>query len=126
MAFYESSKVRENLTESTSDTTFDTLISDKGTEADNWVVSKLREIYVLSGRIQELPIFSISGGTVNGSTAPQYINDLATNRATYLAFIVLKQFEAVKEYKETIKEQIEAIKADLAVVEETNVPVAVV
>ena len=126
MAFYVTASVRENLTGSTSDTTFDTLITNKGTEADNWVVSKLREIYEKSDKIKELPIFSISGGTINGAAVSQDIKDLASNRATYLCLITLRQFEAVKEYKEAIMEQLATIERDLQTKELTFIPAGVV
>jgi hypothetical protein len=126
LAFHETNKVRENLTLSTSDSTFDTLIGNKGTEADNWVVDKLTELYERSDKITELPIFNISAGTVNGATAPQNIKDLATNRATYLCLINLRQFEAAKEYKEHIMEQLATIERGLQSKENIHIPAAII
>lgn len=126
MAFYTTNKVRENLTGSTSDSTFDTLIGDKGTEADNWVVAKLTEIYERSDKISQLPIFSISGDTINGATTPQDIDDLSTNRTTYLCFVVLKQWDAVREYKELTEEQLATIERKLQTTENAFMPAAVV
>lgn len=126
MAYYELAKVREDLTGTTSGTKYDMLIANKGTQADEWVVSQLRKIYEISNRTKELPIFDITNGKVNGSAAPQYIKDLASNRTAYLCLIAIKLFDVVKEYKEMIKDQLETIKADLETNEDTNIPFAIV
>jgi hypothetical protein len=104
----------------------DDLIHAKGTEADNWLVRKFTEIYEGSGQIKALPLFDITAGTINGTAAPQDMKDLASNRATYLVMLVLRQFEPAKEYKEHAVEQLQAIERGLPTSENVNATAAII
>lgn len=126
MAYYEEANAWQNLTGDSTDNTHEALTDEKGPEADNWVVRKLTELYEKSDRIKELPIFSISAGTINGSTAPQDIKDLASNWTTYLSCIALRQFEAAKEYKGMALDQLKTIETGLQNAENIFTPAAIV
>lgn len=112
------------MTGATDNETHDALISNKGTEADNWGVDKLREIFELAGKLKALPIFDISAGTVNGSTCPQDIKDLCTNKATKECFLVLRDYQAVAEYEKKVQDSLTTVQRALHTSQDTATPYA--
>ena len=100
MAFAEQAKVRMALTGTESDTTFDTLIGEKMTEADNDIADMLYVAAQKWGKKQALPAVDISNGQIGGVSVPQNIKDAASNLAAALCYLTLKQFDTYKTYKE--------------------------
>lgn len=100
MAFAEQAKVRMALTGTESDTTFDTLIGEKMTEADNDIADMLYMAAQKWGKKQALPAVDVSNGQIGGVSVPQNIKDAASNLAAALCFLTLKQFDTHNAYKD--------------------------
>jgi len=100
MALAEQSRVREIVTGSTTDTSYDTLIAAKMTEADQQIKDELFLAAKKLGNVKSLPIIDTANATINGDAVPQHVKDMASNRAGYLALNVLRQLELAKTYKD--------------------------
>ena len=99
MAFAEQAKVRMALTGSESDTTFDTLIGEKMTEADNEIADMLYMAAQKWGKKQALPAVDITNGYIGGVSVPQNIKDAASNLAAALCYLMMKQYDTHNIYK---------------------------
>lgn len=107
MALAEQAKVRMAMTGSESDTTFDTLIGEKMTEADNDLADMLYMSAQKWGKKQALPAVDVTNGQIGGVSVPQNIKDAASNLAAALCFLTLKQYDTHNTYKEMAKATVE-------------------
>ena len=106
MALAEQSRVRLNLTGSTSDTTYDTLIGLVMTEADQQIKDELFLAAKEQGNITALPIIDVTNATLDGSAVPQHVKDMASNRASSLAFTALAQRDRAKDFMDMSNNEI--------------------
>ncbi len=106
MALAEQSRVREIVTGSTSDTSYDTMIAAKMTEADQQIKDELFLAAKKLGNVKSLPIIDISGATINGDAVPQHVKDMASNRAGSLVLSVLRQRDLAEDYMKISKGEI--------------------
>lgn len=114
MAFAEQTKVRMALTGTETDTTFDTLIGEKMTEADNDLADMLYMSAQKWGKKQALPAVDVTNGQIGGVSVPQNIKDAASNLAAALCFLALKQFDTHNTYKEMSKAAVDGYVLRLA------------
>jgi hypothetical protein len=113
MALAEQARVREIMTGSTSDTSFDTLIGAKMSEADQQIKDELFLSAKKLGNVKSLPIIDVTNATLNGDAVPQHVKDMASNRAGALGFYAIGQNERAKVYMDISLKAIAAFTARL-------------
>lgn len=94
MALYESSKVKERMSIRSADTTFDTTISNLGSQCDSEVVERIR-IARKERKLETLPEISATSTDV-----PQMIKDASTDRVVSYMFLIKQRIDTYVKYKE--------------------------
>ena len=108
MAFFETTAVRENLTGSTSNSSYDFHISRKGPEADDRIADMIFRTCKDNSRVLSLPAIDVARGTVNGVAASQNLKSAASNMATALVLYAVGHHERGKTYERLAKEAVES------------------
>lgn len=106
MALAEQSRVREIVTGSTSDTSYDTMIAAKMIEADQQIKDELFLAAKKLGNVKSLPVIDTANATINGDSVPQHVKDMASNRAGSLTLSVLRQRDLADDYMKISKSEI--------------------
>lgn len=84
MPLYESTKAKERLGLQSSDTSFDTIITNLGTQADSEIKQKIEVIN---------PDFDI-----NDEENPQIVKDASTDRLVAYLYLVKMKYDSYKEF----------------------------
>ncbi len=94
MALYESSKVKERLQIRSADTTFDTTISNLGSQCDSEVIERIRTAR------KERQLDTLPAIDENSTDVPQMLKDASTDRVVAYMFLIRQRIDTFTQFKE--------------------------